>query len=51
MDKKLNDMNPTCQVGFGGANAAVEQLWKYVYELVQEVNKLKEKINKLEIVD
>lgn len=45
MNKKLEEMNPVCKVGFGGSNAAVEALWQYVYLLKEEIKKLEEKNN------
>lgn len=47
MDQKLEEMNPTCRVGFGGSNAAIEDLWKYVYLLKEEIKKLKDQDSKL----
>jgi len=40
MNKKLEEMNPTCKVGFGGSNAGVEALWHYVFLLKEEIKKI-----------
>jgi hypothetical protein len=40
MDEHLEEMNPSCKVGLCGSPDAIEDLWKYVYLLKEEMKKL-----------
>ncbi len=44
----VNNMKPKVEVGFGGANQAVEVLWSYVYQLKERIRELEERVRDLE---